>query len=89
MTEGLNDLEEQFSDQALGYGDQRLNEVLKGLALQAVFQQLTGDAGCNSPRCRLHTPASHEQALRTQSQGSPGLCERHAAVLRSWGGVPE
>lgn len=89
MGDRLDDLAEQFSDQALGYGDARLNEVLKGLALQAVFRQLTGDVGCSSPRCRLHTPASHQQALRTQARSRPGLCARHSAILRSWGGVPE
>jgi hypothetical protein len=89
MTDMLDDLAEQFSDQALGYGDERLNEVLKGLAFQAIFQQLIGDSGCPSPRCRLHTPSSHAQALRTQARGHPGLCDRHASILRSWGGVPE
>lgn len=89
MTDALDDLAEQFGDQALGYGDQRLNEVLKGLVLQAIFQQLTGELGCRSPRCRLHVPNSHAQALRTQARDHPGLCDRHAAILRSWGGVPE
>jgi hypothetical protein len=83
------DLEEQFSEEVLGYGEARLNEVLKGVMLQIIFQQLAGEGGCTSRRCRLHVARSHEQALRTQLRGHPGLCPRHGAVLRSWGGVPE
>ena len=83
------DLDEQFSEEVLGYGEARLNEVLKGVVLQAIFQQLVGEPGCTSRRCRLHVARSHQQALQTQLQGHPGLCPRHEALLRSWGGVPE
>jgi hypothetical protein len=85
----LDDLSVQFADHTLGYGDPRLNEVCKGYVLQAVVYCLTGEVGCVEKACRLHLGATHEETLATHTGAEPGLCGRHEALLKSWGGVPE
>lgn len=83
------EVENLFAEQTVGYGDPRLNEVCKGYLLQALYHHQTGETGCADPECRLHIVPTHVGTVRTQVTGQPRLCERHKALLVSWGGEPE
>ncbi len=78
----LDDLDEQFADRTLTYGDPRVTEAAKGYALQAVFGHLFGEIGCEDPTCRLHEAASADEMAAAQFGADAALCERHARMLR-------
>jgi hypothetical protein len=89
LEEGLEELEEQFAPSLLGPGDPRLNEVLKGLVLQALFSRLWGEAFCLDEDCRLFNAATYEELFHAQTQVGAGLCAKHTAWLREISGAPE
>ncbi len=82
-------VDDAFADQTLGYGDPRLNEVVKGYLMQAVYYRLTGETGCMDPACRLHLAPTHRATMQTQVLGRPGLCEHHRHEFSIRGGEPE
>ena len=91
---GLARLKEQFRGRFLDHDDPRLTEVVKGYAMQAVVYQLTGEAFCEDPDCRLFNAHWQEDMLRAQlgqteaagtavpPQGQGGYCQRHEAWLQ-------
>jgi hypothetical protein len=79
--DALEDLAEEFSDRTFGYGDPRINEVCKGLALMACVYRATGEAFCEDPACRLAIPRGQEQLLATQCGPEAHLCPRHLNLL--------
>jgi|LSQX01.3.fsa_nt_gb hypothetical protein len=83
----LDDLAQQFADQTAGYGDPRINELIKGYLLMAVVYRATGDGPCAEPTCPLF--AAHTQAELFQAQAGPDshLCAHHAALLEAIGGI--
>lgn len=84
---GLGDapavLETQFQERALGHGDPRLTEALKGYIMQAVFYHIIGEAFCPEPACRLFNAHWQEEVLRAQLGGE--LCPRHQEMVADWG----
>lgn len=72
-------LKEQFRGRFLDHDDPRLTEVAKGYAMQAICYQLTGDAFCDDPACRLFSAHWQEEMLRAQLGDS--YCGRHRAWL--------
>ena len=64
-----------------------MTEVAKGMTLQAILYHLTLDPFCPKKNCRLFNAHWQEDLLRSQS-GSPGLCARHAQMLRRLGSDP-
>ena len=82
ITQGLNIelIKNQFKGRYLEYHDSRLNEIIKGYALQALFYYLTGEAFCELKECRLYN--AHWQADLLHSQINIGkLCNRHQQIL--------
>ena len=73
-------LKEQFRGRFLDYDDPRLTEVAKGYAMQAICYQLTGEAFCDDPACRLFNAHWQEEMLRAQL--ADNYCGRHRAWLR-------
>ncbi|MCX7597307.1 MAG: hypothetical protein N2512_00340 [Armatimonadetes bacterium] len=89
LEEDLDDLAEAFGRQALGYGDPRINDVLKGYALMAVFYRLYGEGPCADRTCRLYDAATQEELLACQCGPRTRLCRRHSEMLAAAGGRPE
>jgi hypothetical protein len=89
LEEGLEVVDERFAPSMLAEADPRLNEVVKGLLLQALFYRLFGEAFCLDPACRLYNATTHEDLLTAQTAPHAGLCERHRQWLWSIDGAPE
>lgn len=89
LEEDLDGLDEQFAASLLGPGDPRLNEVLKGLALQALFSRMWGEAFCPDADCRLFNASTYEELLHAQTRPHAGLCRNHQDWLRGVEGAPE
>lgn len=89
LEEDLDDLAEAFASQALGYGDPRINDVLKGYVLMAVFYRLYGEGPCTERTCRLHDAATQQELLACQCGPGAGLCRRHSEMIAAAGGRPE
>jgi hypothetical protein len=68
-------LKRQFAGRFLEHDDERLTEVVKGYALQALAYYVTGEPFCADPRCRLYNAHWQEEMLAAQLGG--GICERH------------
>ncbi|HID96113.1 MAG TPA: hypothetical protein EYP53_08690 [Candidatus Latescibacteria bacterium] len=77
-------LKEQFSDRFVDYGDERLTEILKGYAMQAVFYHFWGGPFCDDPDCRLFNAHRQEEMIRAQVK-SGRLCDKHEGMLKRSG----
>ncbi len=75
-------LKEQFEGQFLDHDDARLTEVCKGYAMQAVMYQLTGEAFCEDPECRLFNAHWQAELLHAQLEAEREYCPRHEAALQ-------
>ena len=76
-------LKEKLKSRMLDYGDPRMNEVVKGYALQAMFYLLFGEAFCQEKKCRLYNAHWQEELIEAQLS-EPELCEKHEKMLRQW-----
>ena len=83
------DIADQFSDRALGYGDPRLNEALKGYVLKAAFYRMFNEATCRTRTCRLFDARTQEDVITAQIGRRPGLCEEYGRMLVEVGGENE
>ena len=84
-------LKERFRGRFLDHDDPRLTEVAKGYVMQVVAYQLTGEAFCEDPDCRLFNAHWQEEMLRAQlgegqeqapAQRGGRYCGRHEEWLR-------
>ncbi|MFA0750704.1 MAG: hypothetical protein SLRJCFUN_001107 [Candidatus Fervidibacter sp.] len=73
----------ELSDRCLMPNDERLTEVAKGYALQALFYALFGEAFCDDKDCRLYNAHWQEEMLHAQLNGAYDLCPRHEAMLQN------
>ena len=73
-------LQAEFRERCLQEDDERLTEVLKGYALQALLYHLTGEPFCAEPACRLYNAHWQAEMLRAQLE-PPELCPQHEAFL--------
>jgi len=73
-------LKQQFAGRFLDHDDERLTEVAKGYALQAVAYYLTGEPFCGNPCCRLYNAHWQEEMLAAQLGGQ--LCEHHQELFK-------
>jgi len=83
---GTNDLavaklKEEFRGQFIDYDDERLTEVMKGYAMQAVFYYLTGEPFCPEPMCRLYNAHWQEEVIRAQLGDKSEFCAKHNRIL--------
>lgn len=68
--------------------DPRTTEALKGYLLQAIVYQLTGEAFCGDPKCRLFNAHWQEELIEAQLGEGAELCRRHEGLLASIGSRP-
>jgi hypothetical protein len=74
-------LKGRFKGQFLDHDDPRLSEVCKGYAMQAVVYQLTGEAFCDDPACRLFNAHWQAELVRAQLDTEREYCPRHETAL--------
>lgn len=77
-------LKERFKKQFIDYDDERLTEVMKGYAMQAVFFHLTGEPFCPEPTCRLYNAHWQEEVIQAQLESKPEFCAKHRQILEKW-----
>jgi hypothetical protein len=81
MTPPLEELKGHVEGSFIDYDDPRMTEVAKGIVLQAIFHQATGEAFCESKDCRLFD--AHWQADLIHAQIESGeLCPEHRELAR-------
>jgi len=79
----LTELKERFKGSFIDYEDERLTEVMKGYAMQAVLYALTGDPFCEDKGCRLYNAHWQEELIFAQLWGEYEFCGRHTRILDS------
>lgn len=84
MTQGVNleSVKREYSGKYLEYHDKRLDKIVEGYVLQAIFYYVTGEAFCDSLECRLYN--AHWQKDLLYSQLEVGrLCDKHQRILKN------
>ncbi|ATZ60618.2 MAG: hypothetical protein BME93_00180 [Methanosarcinales archaeon Met12] len=76
----LEVLKEKVKGRFIDYDDERLTEVMKGYAMQAISYHLTHEPFCEKKYCRLYNAHWQEEVLDAQLS-SPEFCERHEKML--------
>lgn len=77
------ELKEAFRGRFIDYDDERLTEVTKGYALQAVVYALTGDPFCRDTGCRLYNAHWQAELILAQLESEYEFCPRHTALLKN------
>ena len=77
----LNELKERFRGRFIDYGDERLTEVAKGYAMQAIFYSLVGEPFCEDKGCRLYNAHWQEELIFAQLESGYEFCQRHMELL--------
>ena len=75
------ELKERYRGSFIDYGDERLTEVAKGYAMQAVFYALVGEPFCEDKGCRLYNAHWQEDLIFAQLESGYEFCPRHAELL--------
>ncbi len=76
-------IKQKFSGRFIDYDDERLTEVMKGYALQALFYNLIFQPFCSNKKCRLFNAHWQEEVIEAQLKGNK-LCKKHEKVLSSF-----
>jgi len=79
----LLELKGRLKASFIDYEDERLTEVIKGYAMQAVFYHLVGNPFCEDKGCRLYNAHWQEELIFAQLESEYEFCERHTKVLDS------
>lgn len=72
-------LKQEYRGRFIDYEDERLTEVAKGYAMQAVFYQIFGEAFCENKGCRLYNAHWQEELINAQLKDN--FCEKHEKFL--------
>jgi hypothetical protein len=78
----LNILKNQFKEKFLEYHDKRLDRVVRGYALQAIFYHLTAEPFCELKDCILYNANWQEDLIFAQIELGE-LCDFHKKILES------
>jgi len=78
----LTEVKDRFKGSFIDYGDERLTEVVKGYAMQALFYSLTGEPFCDDTGCRLYNAHWQEELIFAQLESGYEFCRRHIRLLR-------
>ncbi|MFH1821848.1 MAG: DUF6775 family putative metallopeptidase [Methanobacteriota archaeon] len=79
------ELKEKFRGRFIDYDDERLTEVMKGYAMQAVFYHIFGEPFCDEITCRLHNGHWQEEVIRSQlGPKDSEFCENHYKMLEKF-----
>lgn len=76
------ELEGIFKDTFIGQKDARMQEVIKGYVLQALFYHILGEPFCDDRECRLFNAHWQAEMIRAQLRPQSDLCCRHRELLR-------
>lgn len=82
---GLNidSIKEKYKGTYLEYHDSRLDKIVQGYALQAIFYYIFGESFCDLLDCRLNN--AHWQSDLLYSQLEFGrLCAKHEKAIKDW-----
>lgn len=74
----IDEVKTLFKDRIIDY-DHRINEVIKGLILQAIKYHKTGDPFCSNKRCRLYNAHWQEELINSQLHGY--ICKKDKEIL--------
>lgn len=74
-----------FRGRFIDYDDERLNEVMKGYAMQAVFYSLIGDPFCEDRGCRLYNAHWQEELIFAHIGSEYEFCQRHIKLIEDVG----
>lgn len=77
----LLELKDRFKGVFIDYEDERLTEVVKGYAMQAVFYSLVGDPFCQDKGCRLYNAHWQDELIFAHLESEYEFCQRHASFL--------
>jgi hypothetical protein len=77
----LAELKACFEGRFIDYGDERLTEITKGYAMQAIFYALTGNPFCEDKGCRLYNAHWQEELIWAQLESGYEFCPRHTEFL--------
>ncbi len=83
LEKDLLELKEGFKGSFIDYEDQRMTEVVKGYAMQAVFHSLLGDPFCEDKGCRLYNAHWQEELIFAQLESEYEFCPRHTKFLEN------
>ena len=75
------ELKDRFRGDFIDYEDERLTEVMKGYAMQAVFYSLIGDSFCEDKGCRLYNAHWQEELVFAQLESEYEFCPRHTKLI--------
>jgi len=81
LKKDLTQLKIKFAGRFIDYEDERLTEVAKGLAMQAVFYALTGNPFCDDKGCRLYNAHWQEDLIFAQLESDYEFCQQHRKLL--------
>ncbi len=79
---GVKDRLEKYRGEFLEYHDWRLHEVLQGYVLQSILYYETGEAFCDTKRCRLFNAHWQRDLIYSQIENK-SFCNRHAEIIDS------
>lgn len=77
----ISELKGVFRRRFIDYEDERLNEVAKGYAMQAVCYHLIGAPFCEDRGCRLYNAHWQEELIFAQVGSGYEFCESHTKLL--------
>ena len=81
LSKNSKEIDNEFANRYVSYGDPRLPQVATGYAIQAVFFFLTnGNPFCSNYPCRLFNSHWQEELIYSQVL-NPVLCEEHRGIL--------
>jgi hypothetical protein len=82
---GLNidSIKEKYKGQYLEYHDPRLEKIIQGYSLQAIFYYITGEPFCEFLDCRLNNAHWQHDLLYSQLEFGR-LCPRHQKAIDDW-----
>ena len=86
LRKDLLELKDGFKGSFIDYEDERLTEVMKGYAMQAVFYSLIGDPFCGDKGCRLYNAHWQEELIFAQFGSEYEFCPRHRKLLEDENG---
>jgi hypothetical protein len=82
---GLNidSIKQKYKGQYLEYHDSRLDTIIQGYALQAVFYLIIGEPFCEFLDCRLNNAHWQRDLLYSQLEFGK-LCPKHQKAIEDW-----
>lgn len=74
--------EDEVDGKFLSHNDARLTEIMKGISMQAIFYNLTGEPFCADPQCRLFNGHWQDEIVKAQTT-EPQFCNSHSQLLKN------